>query len=76
MRRHYLRVPIFEEAEISVIPKLIYTSKQLRGYSPEQRKCFFNSERKLRFYKIFSRNNCEWECLSKYSPEFLSLNNF
>lgn len=64
--RHF-RVSVLEEAEVLIKPKLITTSKELRGYAPNQRQCFYQSERKLRFFKIFGQNNCDAECLSNFT---------
>ncbi|XP_031639854.1 uncharacterized protein LOC116351846 [Contarinia nasturtii] len=46
---------------------MITKSEGLRYYSPEQRQCFFNSDRQLRFYKIYTQNNCESECLANFT---------
>lgn len=56
-----------EKAEILIKPKLTTTSEKLRGYKPNQRQCFFNAERQLRFYKIYTKNNCEAECVSNFT---------
>lgn len=47
-----------------VTPKLIITSLNLNTYSPSVRRCYFNSERQLRFYKQYTQKNCETECLA------------
>lgn len=65
--RHSIRIPLSEEVQISVQPKMITTSKKLYTYKPSQRQCFFNSERKLYFFKTYTQNNCEAECLSNYT---------
>lgn len=65
--RHTFRVPLSEEAEISIKPRLITTSDDLRDYSPNQRKCFFSSERQLRFFKYYTNHNCEAECLANFT---------
>lgn len=67
MARHFLRVPLSKQAQILIKPTFTYTLDDLRNYSPSQRQCFFNSERKLRFYKIYTQNNCESECLSNFT---------
>lgn len=51
----------------SIEPKLIETTENLRAISPEKRQCYFNTERKLRFYRQYTRNNCLLECLSNYT---------
>lgn len=41
--------------------------KDLESWTPEQRNCFMAGEKKLKFFKIYTKNNCEHECLSKAS---------
>lgn len=47
-----------------ITPKLTITSLNLNTYSPSVRRCYFNSERQLRFYKQYTQKNCETECLA------------
>lgn len=63
----YFQIVTSEKTEILIRPKMITTSEKLRRYKPEQRQCFFDSERQLRFYKIYTQNNCEAECLSNFT---------
>lgn len=48
--RKYYRISFNEEVHIVIKPTLITTSNGLRSYSPNQRQCFFNSERQLSFF--------------------------
>lgn len=50
--------------DLQITPKVFIASKGLRKYKPHQRQCLFRSERKLKFFKIYTRSNCELECLS------------
>lgn len=36
-------------------------------FPPEQRKCFDENERKLRFFKSYTKLNCEHECMTNFS---------
>lgn len=65
----YFRAGLFEQQEISIKPTLLTTSKGLHYYQPNQRRCFFNSERRLRFFKVYTKNNCELECLSNFTRD-------
>lgn len=65
--KHYFRVPILHEVLMSVKPNIIKTSEVLRNYEPNRRQCFFNSERQLRFFKVYTQRNCELECLSNFT---------
>lgn len=64
---HSYRVPISEEVDILIKPQMILTSPGLRSYRPDQRQCFFESERSLRFFKMYTKNNCESECLANFT---------
>lgn len=58
---------LLAETVIAINPKLTTTSHKLGKYNPSHRKCFFDSERKLRFYKIYTQNNCYKECLANFT---------
>lgn len=62
-----IKVPILTNSYILMEPKLTTTSEGLRGYSPNERGCFYNDERRLDFHKIYSENNCDLECATNYS---------
>jgi acid-sensing ion channel, other len=38
------------------------TDDALREFSPESRKCYFEGEKPLKFFKTYTKLNCEWEC--------------
>lgn len=40
------------------------TDNALRNYSPDVRKCFFEGERQLKFFKSYSKAHCDLECLT------------
>lgn len=67
MSRNFLRIPFSEKSTILVTPRLITTSQKLRNYLPNERQCYFNTERKLRFFNIYSQNNCQSECLANFT---------
>lgn len=51
----------------SIDPRSVTTSRKVREFSADKRSCYLNSERKLRFYRQYTRNNCLAECLSNYT---------
>lgn len=55
--------------EVIITPVVINTEEDLRSFSPERRHCYFDDERKLKYYKKYSKNKCEMECLSNYTFE-------
>lgn len=52
---------------IKVLPQMTRTGPNLNSYSPIKRKCYFTHERFLRFFKIYTKSNCELECLTNYT---------
>jgi amiloride-sensitive sodium channel len=40
------------------------TDESLRSYTPEQRRCYFEGERKLKFFASYTKAQCELECLT------------
>lgn len=63
---NYFQVPLSQNAQIPIEPQLIVTSNALRSYNPNHRKCFYNTERRLRFFKVYTKRNCEMECLASF----------
>lgn len=61
------RIPNKQEFFVAIRPSMIKTSEGLRDYDPNRRQCFFNSERYLRFFKVYSQRSCELECLSNFT---------
>lgn len=65
--RNSFRVPLSEKTKIAIKPILTITSDGLRNYEPNQRQCFYQHERQLRFFKLYTQSNCEEECLANYT---------
>ncbi|XP_047992149.1 pickpocket protein 28-like isoform X1 [Leguminivora glycinivorella] len=63
----YFRAPLSQEVVVSVKPKMMTTSDGLLPYSPNIRKCYFPSERYLRYFRVYTQANCEMECLSNFT---------
>lgn len=64
LTQNFLLVPFNQEMLVAVKPNMISTSEGLRSYDPNRRGCYFKGERQLRFFKIYTQNNCELECLT------------
>lgn len=62
--KYYIHLPLDQEVLVKVAPRVVTTAAALRGYTPDQRQCFFESERKLLYYRRYSQRNCELECLA------------
>lgn len=50
-----------------IIVNSITTDEDLRKFSPESRSCYFEGERSLKFYKSYTKANCDWECLTNFT---------
>lgn len=60
--KRFLRVKFEEKVHISVKPNLMTTSESLIKYAPDRRQCYFENERNLQFFKVYTKSNCEFEC--------------
>ncbi|KAE8744816.1 hypothetical protein FOCC_FOCC008540, partial [Frankliniella occidentalis] len=59
---HVLAVPLNTSVMMLAKPNLIQTSEGLRELSPVRRSCLFSSERPLKFFQMYSQDNCLYEC--------------
>lgn len=55
--------------EVLIKPAVIKSDDSLKTLTPAERSCYFQEERKLQFFKIYTKRNCEIECFSNYSRE-------
>ncbi|XP_038106259.1 pickpocket protein 28 [Culex quinquefasciatus] len=63
----YMRLPLGKSAAMFLKPLLTKVVGSLESESFERRQCFFNSDRKLRFFKVYNQNNCHVECITNYT---------
>uniref|UniRef100_A0A182Q221 Pickpocket n=1 Tax=Anopheles farauti TaxID=69004 RepID=A0A182Q221_9DIPT len=63
----FFRIPLSQEVSVSVDPLLIDTGPNVRQYKPNRRLCYYNHERYLRYFKVYSKFNCDIECLANYT---------
>jgi acid-sensing ion channel, other len=63
-RKYNFVLSLNKAAEVGVSPNMIKTSNSLKKYHPEKRQCFFENERYLKFFKSYTDNNCELECIA------------
>jgi acid-sensing ion channel, other len=60
--------PVFKQLkygmtlDIVITSEIIRTEKSLKKLQPDERECYFEGEKSLRFFKIYSIENCEEEC--------------
>lgn len=70
--KNFLRLPLEQEVLVSVKPNMVETTQELQTYPPDRKLCYSNSERKLRFFKVYTQQHCELECLSEFMEKSCS----
>ena len=50
--------------DVLVLPQVIETDEELRSFSPSDRQCYFEGEIKLKYFKVYTKQNCMSECIS------------
>lgn len=48
-------------------PNMLRTNNALRTYDPIGRQCYYEEERYLRFFRVYTQRNCEMECITNYT---------
>lgn len=49
---------------LSVKPRIVMATDRMEtAYSAEKRKCYFEGEKRLKYFKYYTKRNCELECL-------------
>ncbi|XP_055613090.1 pickpocket protein 28-like [Uranotaenia lowii] len=61
------RVAMRDTMSLTIKPHITETSPSLRYQAHEDRQCFFENERYLRFFKIYNQHNCITECLVNFT---------
>ncbi|XP_055527902.1 pickpocket protein 28-like [Wyeomyia smithii] len=68
--KKFVHVPMNQDVTIAVKPQMTTTTRSLESYTPERRQCFFNHERYLQFFRVYTQDNCELECLTNYTLQY------
>ncbi|XP_076240811.1 pickpocket protein 28 [Calliopsis andreniformis] len=58
-----------EETRVIVTPRISTASKSIISVPQRKRKCFFTSERKLRYYRTYTQRNCVLECEANFTQK-------
>lgn len=53
--------------DVVITPEIIKTEDNLKRLDVNVRNCYFDDERKLKYFKVYTQTNCEQECLSEIS---------
>ncbi|CRL02114.1 CLUMA_CG015356, isoform A [Clunio marinus] len=73
--KHYYRFPLEKSATLVVRPSLIVT-ENLESYESDLRQCYYEGEKKLKFFKYYTRSNCQLECLANFTRDKCSCIHF
>lgn len=49
--------------KVELSAKRYRSEEALRGYSPEKRRCYFEGERILRYFPVYTKLQCDYECM-------------
>ncbi|XP_058456441.1 pickpocket protein 28-like [Malaya genurostris] len=63
----FFRVPMNHELIVTTSPQVMTIERRAKQYQPEIRQCYYTNERHLRFYRIYTKQNCEIECLANHT---------
>ncbi|EDS44436.1 amiloride-sensitive Na+ channel [Culex quinquefasciatus] len=63
----FIRVTLNRDIAVAVKPQIISTEAALYDYEPVRRQCYFNRERQLKFFRVYSQPNCQLECLTNFT---------
>lgn len=62
--------------EVLITPSVIKSDESLKALQSSDRLCYFADEHKLRFFKVYTKHNCEVECISNIMREFCNCTYF
>ncbi|XP_074027635.1 pickpocket protein 28-like [Leptinotarsa decemlineata] len=74
--QEYFQVPVNEVVLAAVYPDMMTTSDSVKTYNPKRRECYFPSERHLKYFRVYTSNNCKLECLTNYTLNYCGCVNF
>ncbi|KAG5860729.1 Epithelial sodium channel, partial [Gonioctena quinquepunctata] len=55
---------------------MMTTADSVKLYDPKRRECYFSSEKYLKYFKVYTANNCKMECLANYTKALCRCVNF
>ncbi|PSN34458.1 hypothetical protein C0J52_20176 [Blattella germanica] len=63
----YFRIPFDRDMVVGIKPQVMTTSAGLKDYPSERRRCYFSRERYLKFFNVYTQQNCNLECFTNYT---------
>ncbi|XP_057659149.1 pickpocket protein 28-like [Diorhabda carinulata] len=68
--QEYFRVPLDEVVLAAIQPDMINTDESVKLYNANRRECFFEYEKQLKYFKLYTNLNCHLECLTNYTLHY------
>lgn len=62
------------DIQVMIKPEIIRTDESLRSLEADKRGCYFEGEKKLEYFKVYTKKNCELECFSEILRNHKTLN--
>ncbi|CAH1100675.1 unnamed protein product [Psylliodes chrysocephalus] len=67
LKKQYFNVGFDRVVMASVRPRAMSTSDKVLQFSSSIRQCYFSTEKKLKYFNIYSPRNCKLECLTNFT---------
>lgn len=61
---HNLYIQDNTDFDITITVEISFIADDLKSWPVEDRNCFLEGEKKLEYFRIYTKSNCEQECLS------------
>lgn len=69
-------IAIKTHTTLLVKPRIVMATDQMKTYRPERRKCYFEGEKRLKYFEHYTKRNCEFECLINITQALCSCSRF
>ncbi|KAL1492020.1 hypothetical protein ABEB36_012524 [Hypothenemus hampei] len=67
VNQEYFYLPLNTAITGAIKPVVLNTLEKVKNSSPEKRKCYFENEGSLKYFKEYTQSNCELDCLTRYT---------
>jgi amiloride-sensitive sodium channel len=57
-------LPLHYAKKFTIAAKSFKTSKDLQKFKPVVRGCYFDGEKKLKYFKTYTKSHCDYECMT------------
>ncbi|KAG5673243.1 hypothetical protein PVAND_003306 [Polypedilum vanderplanki] len=61
---------INHSTDVEIIPEITRTDDSLKVLTPKERECYFENERKLKYFKIYTEEYCKMECIIESTIQY------